>query len=276
MTRMLDQQLDAARAAFQAGNIPTEQDFHKLIEAIDGLSRPFATGMIVMFSGSKSDIPMGWQLCDGSIIGTTKKCTPDLTNRFVVGWSGDGRRPSGAARFDTTVGALRLPQQTVNVKAKFQTSAVALTKEQMPEHQHIDGIRWGQTHYKYTRRGGENIDSTDSIEYYTMFGFEKRTVGKPEPRSIWTQGSDIVGSSWWRDYRYGVLEPQSHLPDDFQGFGSKKNILATQVCHVKTEPVGNGAEHHHEYNGALDLELAEPLNVPMPFYALCFIMKIDE
>jgi microcystin-dependent protein len=35
--------------------------------------------MILPFYGSLSDIPRGWQLCDGS------NGTPDLRNRFIVG-----------------------------------------------------------------------------------------------------------------------------------------------------------------------------------------------
>lgn len=36
-------------------------------------------GGIIIWSGSQSDIPTNWQLCDGT------KGTPDLRNRFVVG-----------------------------------------------------------------------------------------------------------------------------------------------------------------------------------------------
>lgn len=37
------------------------------------------TGGIIMWSGSSSDIPTGWALCNGS------NGTPNLTNRFIVG-----------------------------------------------------------------------------------------------------------------------------------------------------------------------------------------------
>jgi hypothetical protein len=40
------------------------------------------TGMIVMWSGKKDEIPAGWALCDGS------NGTPDLRDRFILG-SGD-------------------------------------------------------------------------------------------------------------------------------------------------------------------------------------------
>lgn len=47
------------------------------------------TGVIVMWSGSVSNIPKGWQLCDYSIIPGTNKRTPDLRGRFIVGYSKD-------------------------------------------------------------------------------------------------------------------------------------------------------------------------------------------
>jgi microcystin-dependent protein len=45
-------------------------------------STAFFTGMIVMWSGSFVSIPVGWNLCDGTL------GTPDLRNRFVVGAGG--------------------------------------------------------------------------------------------------------------------------------------------------------------------------------------------
>jgi len=42
------------------------------------------TGGIIMWSGSPSSIPDGWALCDGS------NGTPELSGRFIVGYSGSG------------------------------------------------------------------------------------------------------------------------------------------------------------------------------------------
>ena len=40
---------------------------------------PVPTGVIVMWSGTTSNIPSGWVLCDG------QNSTPDLRDRFIVG-----------------------------------------------------------------------------------------------------------------------------------------------------------------------------------------------
>ena len=46
-------------------------------------------GTVVMWSGSYSSIPMGWQLCDGS------NGAPDLRDRFIIG-AGPGSKSVGA------------------------------------------------------------------------------------------------------------------------------------------------------------------------------------
>ena len=46
-----------------------------------GLPDSFPSGGIIIWSGAESNIPNGWELCDG------QNGTPDLRNRFVVGAS---------------------------------------------------------------------------------------------------------------------------------------------------------------------------------------------
>jgi len=65
------------------------------------------SGIIVMFGGAISNIPDGWQLCDGS------NGTPDLQDRFVV----------GAGR-------------SYNVNDNGGTNSVQLTLDQIPNHSH--------------------------------------------------------------------------------------------------------------------------------------------
>ncbi|QZP37748.1 hypothetical protein [Halobaculum magnesiiphilum] len=65
------------------------------------------SGVITMWSGSTTDVPDGWTLCDGS------DGTPDLTDRFVVG-AGD------SYAVDDTGGA----------------ASVQLSEDEMPSHSH--------------------------------------------------------------------------------------------------------------------------------------------
>ena len=67
-------------------------------------------GIITMWSGSITDIPLGWALCDGS------NGTPDLRDRFIVGAGGD-----------------------YNVGNTGGANSVTLTVAQMPSHSHSSG-----------------------------------------------------------------------------------------------------------------------------------------
>jgi hypothetical protein len=51
-----------------------------------------AAGSVIMWYGSQYNIPYGWQLCDGSVApnGIT---TPNLSNQFVIGATGDATGP---------------------------------------------------------------------------------------------------------------------------------------------------------------------------------------
>jgi hypothetical protein len=56
-------------------------------------------GGIILWSGSESEIPANWAICDG------QNNTPDLRARFVLGASDDSTYPAGASggqAFDTT------------------------------------------------------------------------------------------------------------------------------------------------------------------------------
>ena len=53
----------------------------------------FVAGMIMMWSGTISNIPSGWELCDGN------NGTPDLRNKFVIGANADS---GGSAKTNVT------------------------------------------------------------------------------------------------------------------------------------------------------------------------------
>lgn len=69
-------------------------------------------GLVCMWSGSTTDIPSGWALCNGS------NGTPDLRGRFIVG--------AGSS---------------YSVGATGGSASVTLTEEQMPSHSHEITIR---------------------------------------------------------------------------------------------------------------------------------------
>ena len=89
-------------------------------EAADQVIPPSGVekGMIILWSGSISNIPDGWSLCDGSV--QNGQQTPDLRDRFVVGASiGTGN-----------VG------ETYSVDDTGGNDLITLTTNQMPSHAH--------------------------------------------------------------------------------------------------------------------------------------------
>ena len=79
--------------------------------AISGVSS-VPTGSIVMWSGTSTDVPSGWALCDG------QNGTPDLRDRFIIGAS--TAHPQG-----TSGGS----------------SSISLSVENLPSHSHsVSGV----------------------------------------------------------------------------------------------------------------------------------------
>lgn len=72
-------------------------------------------GLIAMWSGSPSNIPTGWALCNGQRVNGV--LTPDLRGRFIVGYSGSGDYSS----VGRTGGA----------------DSVSISESQMPRHRHL-------------------------------------------------------------------------------------------------------------------------------------------
>lgn len=78
---------------------------------------PVPTGGIIMWSGSISNIPSGWALCNG------QNGTPDLRDKFIVGAATDS---GGAARTTITGTGTKTGGQ----------AQVTLSNDQMPTHTH--------------------------------------------------------------------------------------------------------------------------------------------
>ena len=77
---------------------------------------PFTSGMIAMWSGSISSLPIGWALCDG------QNGTPDLRGRFLLGLNSSTMQAAGlsANAIQNTGGEEK----------------VVLTVDQLPSHNH--------------------------------------------------------------------------------------------------------------------------------------------
>ncbi|MBJ2114408.1 tail fiber protein [Serratia ureilytica] len=99
----------------------------------------FQKGMVMMFAGTEAEMPEGWALCDG------KEGRPDLTNRFVLGAasfndirSTNGKYVTGQAGSKEFITHTDMQEPTV----AFTVDGHTLTIDEIPEHDHYDGIRF--------------------------------------------------------------------------------------------------------------------------------------
>lgn len=129
------------------------------------LNSPFPVGGIIMWSGATNAIPSGWALCDGQTVnrsdGSGTIVTPDMRDRFVVGWqtaSGSGSSAIAAVAPGATGGDT---VKTINTASGGEhshtgstaaagdhnhggsTGAHVLTVAQMPSHTHTNRVNSG-------------------------------------------------------------------------------------------------------------------------------------
>lgn len=94
-------------------------------------------GVITMWSGTTSDVPSGWTLCDGNDV--DGKSVPDLRDRFVVG--------AGGKYTDGETGG---------------EDSVSLTESEMPSHRHGAGNYNTDTDGYHSHNVSGNTDSGGS------------------------------------------------------------------------------------------------------------------
>ena len=97
----------------------------KQVQRTERMNRKFrksiSPGLIVMFAGDESDIPDGWQLCDG------RSGRPDLRDKFVVG-----------AGYGTS---------SYNIGDTGGNDAVTLSTSNIPSHSHSITSAGSHKHY---------------------------------------------------------------------------------------------------------------------------------
>ena len=116
MTGMLNARLSQASTA---GDV---------VSVVAGVSDKniIAAGVIVAWSGTIADIPLGWVLCDG------QNGTPDLRNKFIVGAKQDD---NGAAKTNI-MGVLDQTGGSISHNHGGQSGGHVLTITEMPSHHH--------------------------------------------------------------------------------------------------------------------------------------------
>jgi microcystin-dependent protein len=94
--------------------------------ALTPISSELPTQAVIMWSGSISDIPDGFTLCDGTDPRSGSSSVPDLRNRFISG-AGDEYNvgaTGGEKEHQLTVGEMPSHTHTANSDGSKTTSAV--------------------------------------------------------------------------------------------------------------------------------------------------------
>lgn len=87
-------------------------------------------GVIVMWSGTKANIPTGWALCDGS------SGTPDLTDRFIMGVSSTYDINTTGGANNTTLTTAQLPSHTHGFTTGSTTPSMTFAGAALGNHSH--------------------------------------------------------------------------------------------------------------------------------------------
>ena len=147
----------------------------------NGVNIGVPIGCILMWSGSESDIPAGWALCDGEIHNGKK--TPNLRGRFIVG-----------ARDSYLVGATG------------GADTVKLTKSQMPNHSHLyPNDRTANEFIGNNYNAGEAVSKKDS----DTKGFNRSGGGDAFVWKTGTAGGDATDKNVGND---GYAEAHENRP----------------------------------------------------------------
>ncbi len=101
------------------------QENNSLVKQVN--AAPIPQGGIIMWSGTISNIPSGWSLCNGS------NGTPDLRNKFVVGAHSD---LSGEAKTNIQGGQYTKTGGDISHNHGGDTDDHTLTTSQIPSHTH--------------------------------------------------------------------------------------------------------------------------------------------
>ena len=216
----------------------TVNSFNSRLLSIEGrvmtLEIGIAMGIIVIWSGLVTSIPISWQLCDGT------NNTPDLRNRFVVS-------AGSAYAVNSTGGSLNHIHT-----AEGSTGFTALSTSQMPAHSH--GVSDPGHAHGVSDPGHAHGVSDPGHNHGVGANGYFQTGGNFEPRA--PQASEQYKST---NRATGI---------SIQGSGTGIGIIGSGT-NISIASTGGGAGHNH----SVSTTIANASNLP-PYYALAYIMKI--
>lgn len=229
----------------------------------------FKKGMIMMFSGTKDEVPRGWALCDGS-----NKLAPDLRERFILGVSLDRINGKNDVNFSDRKIKIKSDGENKDFNINFGGTTVTidpseLEERHLPKHRHSTGLifrdymkpeggreGYGKSHATLSHDGviRQDFPMTDSFpeDFAKLFG----------------GGGVSANAKAGYDGDLGIVPKIESVNTFFHN-----NIVPW------TEFAGSGAGHGHtgrvsgNATGSVEIPAID-VDIEVPYYALAFIMFV--
>ena len=209
-------------------------------------------GSIIMWSGYKSELPDGWELCDG-----TTSCPENLVDRFVIGKSTGEKLGGEIGSHSFSIAT----SSDYSHKHKSTHSHAGLTAT---SHSH--------SNVNLPNKNGSNHTSSDDSPSGTSSVGEEGYTEYWEECSDWGWGWSCEDRSKWHDYGKtgGYSGPSTRNGNHRHG---------VTINHGHTASTGSNSHNHtlaskvHEHSNTVHDHLVE--NEPV-YYQLAFIYLKGE
>lgn len=157
--RQSDQSLMAASTASNLLQSLISQGLQaEILERLEKLEKRIQKGMIIMFNGALSDVPAGWQFCDGT------NGTPDLRDKFIRAGNTPGDTGgSNTATVDPTITATASTSVSLNVN----TTEVAGPENKQSDKYVVDAVSVGSVNTTVNASASQETINTVP-EYYEL------------------------------------------------------------------------------------------------------------
>jgi hypothetical protein len=215
-----------------------------VVTSMPGLS--FNKGTILMFFGDPTDIGVnewvGWAVCNG------ENGTPNLTDRFPMGYSGPPTSAHGIGKTNTLTSAYT-NEHNGHTHPPGNT---ALTLAQLPAHSHP-----GSSNLKGSTTG--SITPGGTHNHYITMGTIPNASGSYRP--FMQRVSDAINV---------LTETEPNHSHGISSLDVVVNVGATGNSGsgaVHSHPANTGGAHSHTVSTITLREI-------MPFYALAFVIKL--
>eukprot|EP01084_Bolivina_argentea_P076773 139179_1 len=267
-------------------SIPSVEINHKLIK---NLYKQFPEGIIMIWYGSISHIPLGWSLCNGS------NGTPDLRDKFVIG-SGNLytlNDTGGTENIALTINDI--PSHSHNI------SHVNVATSVHTGHSHDSGSYSLSTQNGHTHNYNATTSSTGSHNHLcsaSTFASGNHNHNNGEYNKLMRIRSDCCGTESGTDCSCGGYPDLQSCADTITTGNHTHSVSCStgdtgSHIHVAAGTTGNEGTHTHIMNGStsnsgihshsvsgvtepVGTGISNTINVLNPYYAAYYIMKVSN